>query len=306
MLPTRNGVGPSCVGLPPGDWPLMIDFLIQRFPGVGEEILTARLARHEIVDEQGRSISLNDPYRAGGRLFYYRDVLNERAIAAQETVLFQDERLVVADKPHGLPVTPSGQHLQETLLVRLRNRLKLDTLTPIHRIDQDTAGLVLFAKLPSLVRHYATLFAQRGVQKTYQAIAPYRADMQFPLERSTVLVPAAHFMQMREWQAGDAPTRSAPAHTSVELLAVSGALARYQLTPHSGRRHQLRVHMSALGLPILGDRIYPDLMTEGSGEGAMPLQLLAQRVAFIDPVTGETREFQSQFTLKLPAAASPG
>lgn len=306
MLPTRNGVGPSCVGLPPGDWPLVIDFLIQRFPGVGAETLTARLARHEIVDEQGRSVALDDPYRAGGRLFYYRDVLNERAIAAQETVLFQDDRLVVADKPHGLPVTPSGQHLQETLLVRLRNRLGLDTLTPIHRIDQDTAGLVLFAKQPSLVHHYASLFAQRGVQKTYQAIASFRTELRFPLQRSTVLVPAAHFMQMREWEVGDAPTRSVPAHTTVELLEVSGEFGRYQLTPHSGRRHQLRVHMCALGLPIVGDRIYPALMPEGSGKGTVPLQLLAQRMSFTDPVTGETREFHSEFTLDLPTPASAG
>ena len=303
MLPTRNGVGPSCVGLPPGDWPLMIDFLIQRFPGVGEEQLTARLARHEIIDEQGRSVALNDPYRAGGRLFYYRDVLNERVIAAQESVLYQDEYLVVADKPHGLPVTPSGQHLQETLLVRLRQRLGIDRLAPLHRIDQDTAGLVLFAKQPATVRHYAALFAQRGIHKTYQAIAPHRADLRFPLERSSVLVAAEHFMQMREWQTGDAPTRSAPAHTTVELLETRGALARYQLTPHSGRRHQLRMHMCALGLPILGDRIYPVLQPEGSGDAAHPLQLLAQRLAFTDPVTGEPREFRSKLQLHLPEAA---
>ena len=300
MLPTRHGVGPSCVALPPGAWPLMIDFLVQRFPAIGAAEWAARMARQEVIDEHGNSVGMSDAYRAPGRLFYYREVPNERVNPAQEALLFQDDLLVVADKPHGLPVTPSGQHLQETLLVRLRLRLGIDKLTPLHRIDQDTAGLVLFAKQPAMVQHYAALFAQRGIQKTYQAIAPYRADLRFPLERSTVLVAAAHFMQMREWQAGDAPTRSAPAHTTVELLEARGALARYQLRPHSGRRHQLRVHMCALGLPIMGDRMYPVLQPEGSGDAAHPLQLLAQRLAFIDPVTGEQREFHSQLALELP------
>ncbi len=306
MLPTRKGVGQSQVALPPGPWPRMIDFLVQRFPAIGAAEWAARMARQEVIDEHGNSVCIGDRYRAPGRLFYYREVPNERANPAQESVLFQDELLVVADKPHGLPVTPSGQHLQETLLVRLRQRLGIDRLAPLHRIDQDTAGLVLFAKQPAMVHHYAAMFAQRGIRKTYQAIAPYRAELRFPLERSSVLVAAAHFMQMREWRAGDAPTHSSPAHTTVELLETRGALARYQLTPHSGRRHQLRVHMCALGLPIVGDRIYPILQPEGSGDAAHPLQLLAQRLVFTDPVTGEPREFHSQLALEMSKAASTG
>lgn len=306
MLPTRKGVGQSQVALPPGPWPRMIDFLVQRFPAIDAQEWAARMARQEIIDEHGNNICPGDAYRAPGRLFYYRDVSNERANPAQETVLFQDDLLVVADKPHGLPVTPSGRHLQETLLVRLRNRLGIDQLTPLHRIDQDTAGLVLFAKQPAMVHHYAAMFAQRGVLKTYQAIAPYRADLRFPVERHSVLVSAAHFMQMREWQSGDAPARGAPAHTTVQLLEARGALARYQLTPHSGRRHQLRVHMCALGLPIVGDRIYPILQPEGSADPTHPLQLLAQRLVFTDPVTGEPREFHSQLALNLPEATPSG
>lgn len=306
MLPTRKGVGQSQVALPPGPWPRMIDFLVQRFPAIDAQEWAARMARQEIIDEHGNNICPGDAYRAPGRLFYYRDVSNERANPAQETVLFQDDLLVVADKPHGLPVTPSGRHLQETLLVRLRNRLGIDQLTPLHRIDQDTAGLVLFAKQPALVQHYAAMFAQRGIRKTYQAIAPYRADLRFPVERHSVLVSAAHFMQMREWQSGDAPARGAPAHTTVQLLEARGALARYQLTPHSGRRHQLRVHMCALGLPIVGDRIYPILQPEGSADPTHPLQLLAQRLVFTDPVTGEPREFHSQLALNLPEATPSG
>ena len=302
MLPTRNGVGPSCVALPPGNWPLMLDFLAQRFPHIGAQEWVARMHRQEVVDGHGNSVCASTPYRAPGRLFYYRDVHNERVNPAQETVLFQDDLLVVADKPHGLPVTPSGQHLQETLLVRLRKRLGIDALTPLHRIDQDTAGLMLFAKRPDTVAPYAALFARRAISKTYEAIAPHRPDMHFPVERKSVLLADTHFMQVREWRASDPPAHRAAAHTHVELLETSGTLARYRLTPHSGQRHQLRVHMCALGLPIVGDRIYPVLQPQGSADPAQPLQLLAQRIAFTDPLTGTAREFRSERSLQWASA----
>ncbi len=302
MLPVRDGVGASQVGLPEGPWANMLDFLVQRFPAIPAAQWRERMAQGDVVDDAGRTVKPDQAYAAHGKLYYYRTVPDEAPNAAQATVLFEDELLVVADKPHFLPVTPSGNYLQETLLVRLRRQLGLDTLTPLHRLDRETAGVVLLAKQPATCEHYHQLFFNRGMAKVYEAIAasPAGTALRFPLTRASTLVPADHFMQMREAPVGD---EGAPnAHTEIEWLETQGAHARYRLRPVTGRRHQLRVHMAALGLPILGDRIYPALLPQGGDEAHNPLRLLAQSISFCDPVTGQARSFASRQQLRFPEA----
>lgn len=300
MLPTRDGVGPSQVALPQGRWTCMLDFLVERFPAIRAAEWCARMANGDVVDQTGRRVAPQQAYVPYGRLFYYRTVPNETPNAAQACVLFEDELLVVADKPHFLPVTPSGNYLQETLLVRLRRKLGIDALTPLHRIDRETAGVVLFAKQPATCAGYHALFARREVAKTYQAIAPGNSLMRFPLTRTSTLVTGDQFMQMRE--APDDASRQPNARTEIELMETRGGQGRYRLRPLTGKRHQLRVHMAALGLPILGDRIYPRLLPQGGDEIDNPLRLLAQSIAFRDPVTGENRRFASLQQLHFPAA----
>jgi tRNA pseudouridine32 synthase/23S rRNA pseudouridine746 synthase len=223
-------------------------------------------------------------------------VTAEPRIPFDEVVLFQDEHLVVVDKPHFLPVVPSGNYLQETLLVRLKQKLGIATLVPIHRIDRDTAGLVLFSVQSATRAHYHALFSQRQVRKNYQAIAPWRDDLVLPLTRESRIVEADHFMLQHE------VSGPANAITHVDVMEVQGALARYALTPVTGKRHQLRVHMAALGLPIVGDGLYPTLTPEGQIDHEHPLQLLAKSIAFIDPISGRRRHFESQRQLTLPPA----
>lgn len=300
MLPVRDGVGPSQVSLPAGHWQSMLEFLVERFPAIAGAEWNARMGRGDVVDGAGRAIGPQQAYRPHGKLYYYRSVPHEAPNPAQACVLFEDELLVVADKPHFLPVTPSGDYLQETLLVRLRRTLGLPALTPLHRIDRETAGVVLFAKQPATCAGYHALFAGRHVAKTYQAIAPVDAQLQFPLARTSTLVASDHFMQMRE-AAGEAATGQAPnSHTEIELIETRGPWGRYRLRPLTGKRHQLRVHMAAMGLPIVGDRIYPALLPRGGDDAANPLRLLAQRIAFRDPVTGEERSFASRQQLHFP------
>jgi tRNA pseudouridine32 synthase/23S rRNA pseudouridine746 synthase len=299
MLPVRDGVGPSQVALPAGPWTCVLDFLVDRFPAIPADEWSARMAGGNVVDGAGRCVEPQQAYVPHGRLYYYRTVPNEIPNAAQACVLFEDELLVVADKPHFLPVTPSGNYLQETLLVRLRRKLGLDALTPLPRIDRETAGLVLFAKQPATCAGYHALFADREVAKTYQAIAPGNAMLQFPLTRASTLVTSDQFMQMREAPA-DA-SKEPNSRTEIELLETRGTHGRYRLRPLTGKRHQLRVHMAALGLPILGDRIYPSLLPQGGDKLDNPLRLLAQSIAFRDPVTGEDRSFSSRQELHFPA-----
>lgn len=279
----------------------MLDFLVERFPAIPATEWQARMAAGDLVDGAGAAVAPGQAYLPYSKLYYYRAVPNETPNAARACVLFEDELLVVADKPHFLPVTPSGNYLQETLLVRLRRQLGVDGLTPLHRIDRETAGIVLFAKQPTTCAGYHALFAGRAVAKIYQAIAPFDPLLQLPLVRASTLVASDHFMQMHEATDAKVSGREPNARTDVELLEQRGALARYRLRPLTGKRHQLRVHMAALGLPILGDRLYPRMLPMGGDEADNPLRLLAQHIAFRDPVTGQERSFASRQQLHFPA-----
>jgi tRNA pseudouridine32 synthase/23S rRNA pseudouridine746 synthase len=246
-----------------------------------------RMTQGDVIDELGQPILGDQAYQPHQRIYYYREVPCEPHIPFEEVRLFEDAHLIVVDKPHFLPVVPSGQYLTETVLVRLKRKLKLDDLVPIHRIDRDTAGLVMFSKQPASRAAYSALFSQRQVHKTYEAIAPWCADLTFPLTRQSRIKPAGHFMLQHE-VAGE-PN----ATTHIDVLEVRGDLARYQLKPITGQRHQLRVHMLALGLPILNDGLYPTLTPEGQMDYAKPLQLLAKQLEFTDPVSGQARRFES-------------
>jgi tRNA pseudouridine32 synthase/23S rRNA pseudouridine746 synthase len=225
------------------------------------------------------------------RIYYYRAVDVEARIPFEEAVLYQDDHLVVADKPHFLPVTPSGHYLQETLLVRLKKRLGIDTLIPIHRIDRETAGLVLFSTQPDERNAYQALFREHAVTKHYEAIAPWRQDLTWPITRKSRIVEDEPFFRQRE-VAGQPNSE-----THINMIEKNGDLARYALSPVTGKKHQLRVHMNALGLPILNDRMYPPVADTPDDDYSLPLQLLAKSIAFTDPVTGQGRHFQSQLTL---------
>lgn len=292
MLPTRNGVGASCVGLPAGPWTTLADFLVHRFPDVPQAVWTRRMAQGLVLDELGRPLTPDHPYQPHTRAYYYRELMDEPRIPFEEVVIFQDAHLVVADKPHFLPVTPAGRFVQETLLVRLKRKLGIDTLAPVHRIDRETAGLVLFSVQPATRGAYHALFSQREVTKHYEAIAPWRADLTLPrVYRSRIVADTPFFRQC------EAPGES-NSETHIELLETRGTLARYRLSPVTGKTHQLRVHMNALGLPILGDLLYPRVVNsreqQAHDDFTQALQLLARSLAFVDPVTGEHRRFESQ------------
>ena len=294
----RDGVSPSCLALPrvrQSPWPGLIDHLCERLPRIDRTDWLARLQAGQVLDEAGQPLSPDAPYVGGTRVYYWRHLADEAPIPVQARVLYEDELLVVADKPHFLPVTPGGRFVRETLLVRLKAQLGCADLSPLHRIDRETAGLVLLCKRPQDRDAYQSLFRDRQVDKVYEAVAPWRADLHFPLtRRSHILEDEQAFYRMREAQAeeGLAPN----SETRIECLRQDGRRALYRLYPISGKRHQLRVHMHGLGLPIEGDQFYP-VVRRGPDEAedfAHPLQLLARAIAFTDPVTGQARHFASQ------------
>lgn len=279
----------STLRLPEGAWTHVVDCLCAQFPAIGRECWLDRFARGRVLDADGRPLTATACYRPGLTVHYFREVADEPAIPVTETLLHADEHLVVADKPHFLPVMPAGRFVEQTLLRRLARRLGNADLAPLHRIDRATAGLVLFSANPATRSRYQALFRERGIRKRYFAVAA-RLD-EVPALRRSRLVRGEPFFRMRETEG------EANSETRIEALCAGDEVAGYALHPVTGRKHQLRVHMAALGAPILGDLLYPQLAPEQDDDHAHPLQLLAESVAFVDPLSGAERRFRSELRL---------
>jgi tRNA pseudouridine32 synthase/23S rRNA pseudouridine746 synthase len=314
-----NGVSASKVGVPPSTLLTAIDFLCARFPAIQRERWLQRFDAGRVLNAMGQPIAPAQGLLGESHLLYFREVSDEPTLPFRAQIIFQDDHLVVADKPHFMPVTPGGQYVQQSLLVQLKQQLNLPELSPIHRIDRETAGLVMFSVRAQDRDAYQALFRLRKVEKTYEAIAgvpessPLR--LEFPLTHKSMMVEDAQFFRMCELatdeiQVGE-PFNSETWMDCVErldgrdsamqtIISSTPALARYVLKPITGQRHQLRVHMNALGLPLVGDQFYPVVKRAADelDDFSSPLQLLAKTIAFNDPLTSVTRRFESRRVLK--------
>lgn len=294
QLPMRNGVSASVVSVPQGA-PHLLDFLAQRMPGISRSEWAERLAQGLVLHEDGQAALPDQCCQPGQRLYYYRHLADEPTLPFQAQVLFEDDHLLVVDKPHFMPVTPTGRYVQQSLLVQLKRQTCCADLVPLHRIDRETAGLVLFGKRLQDRDAYHALFRDHQIQKTYHAVAAHARHLQLPRVYASRLVPGEPFFRTQEVPG---PTNS---ETRIAMLHTDGQRALYALEPISGKRHQLRVHMNALGIPIEGDQFYPMVLRgpDAPEDFSQPLQLLAQSVRFTDPITGQTREWTSGLRLTL-------
>jgi len=292
MLPIKNGVAPSYLWLPVGHWKDLLTFLEQRFPHISSETWILRMNKGEVIDQHGCRLHPASPYRPGHRIFYYRELENETPIPFEEEIIYQDEHLLVVDKPHFLPVIPSGRFLHETLLVRLKKKTTLEFLTPIHRLDRETAGLVIFSHHLKTRGIYQSLFQKRAVKKVYEALAGGLPGMRFPLTYRSRMVTGEPFFHMREVDG------AANSETLIDILEKRGECNLYQLQPITGKKHQLRLHLAALGIPIINDAFYPEVQPDKADDVSCPLQLLARAISFQDPLTGQMHYFESRRKLK--------
>lgn len=286
-LPTIEGVAPSCLRLSCATDRNILEYLGERFPRMSAEVWIDRMKKGRVVDERGNRLTPESRGRRGSYVYYYRELDEELRIPFEESVIYRDDRILVVDKPHFLPVVPSGRFLRETLLVRLKKGLSLEHLVPIHRIDRETAGVVVFSHDPSTRGDYSSLFQKQRVGKVYEALAPTLAGLRFPLLHRSRLREGRQFFRMEEV---DGPANS---ETRVEVIEERGEITLYRLIPATGRKHQLRVHMAALGIPIINDRFYPEAEAPGPDDFSLPLKLLARSVSFSDPLTGRDMYFES-------------
>ena len=283
---------PSRLYLPKFDSaPLTIfQYLLARFPQIDAAVWRERVSRGSITLSNGTTLEESSPYRHGLTVFYRKEVPAEPALIEDPVIVYRDDAILVADKPHGIPVTPSGQRVERSLFIRLQRMTELPDLAPIHRLDMDTAGLVLFTIKADARAPYHRLFREGQIEREYLAVAPVPAELRETRWRIENRIEAGE-----PWFRQKIVEGPVNAITEIELVAVQAGFGQFRLLPKTGKQHQLRLHMESIGCPIAGDPLYP-VMTE-KREGDPPLQLLARRLAFTDPLTGAPRSFTSLRTL---------
>lgn len=282
---------PSVITMPATErpYPSIVEFLFKKFPAISRNRWAERILEGKVLDDQGKPITAETEYSPSKRIFYFREVENEPVIPFAEQILFQDDEILVACKPHFLPVTPGGRYVEECLLNRLRNRTGIPDLAPLHRLDRETAGIVIFSVNPNTRGRYHELFTQGKVEKTYHALAEVNqppSENQWPVENRIVRSEPRFRMKIVPGVAN--------ARTHIQLLDVKGNRGLFRLQPVTGKTHQLRLHMSGLGFGIINDRVYPDRRPQTDDDFDQPLQLLAKQVRFHDPVSGQDRGFRSE------------
>ncbi|MBK1787005.1 RluA family pseudouridine synthase [Prauserella cavernicola] len=291
-LPPRHGLDAARLRLPlEGTWATVRDHLVERLHRLEPSRIDEMLRDQRIVGLDG-PIGMDTPYVPGTFIWFHRDLPDEVPVPFEIGIVHRDDDLVVVDKPHFMATIPRGQHVLQTALVRLRHELRLPELSPAHRLDRVTAGLVMFVARPELRGRYQTLFRDRRVNKEYEAIAPYDPALELPRTVRSRIIKERGILTAQEVPG------EPNAETWVELSEQRDGLGRYRLRPQTGRTHQLRVHMSSLGVPILGDTFYPVLRETPLNDFSRPLQLLARVLEFTDPLTGEPRRFESRATLQ--------
>jgi tRNA pseudouridine32 synthase/23S rRNA pseudouridine746 synthase len=268
----------------------MRDHLIDRLGPVGSAGVDAMLAERRIVGLDG-PIAPDAAYQPGTYLWFHRDLPVEPRVPFEIGIVYRDECLLVVDKPHFLATIPRGRHVVETALVRLRRDLGLPDLSPAHRLDRATAGLLMFVVRREHRGAYQTLFRDRGVTKTYEAVAPHDPALAWPRTVRSRIVKERGVIRAYEVDG------QANAETTIELLEARAGCGRYRLHPATGRTHQIRLHMNGLGVPILGDDLYPLPVDRALDDYRTPLQLLAAELAFTDPVTGAVHRFATRLRL---------
>ena len=316
-LPVRDGVNATRLRLPDeGPWETAMDYMMHRWGHIDPQGIEDRFDAGEIVGEAGIPLDRTTPLQHHTFIWYYRSLPPEPRIPVELNILHQDEHLLVVDKPHFLPTTPGGTYIQESALVRLRNQLGLPDLVPMHRLDRMTAGILLLSTNPETRGKYQVLFEKRQVQKEYECVsaaepAPGHPAVDFPVvvrnrmtkSRSYLLAEVIEGEPNAETRIERLGTFAGPAENGpgngpdAMPDAAAPRRALYRLEPHSGKTHQLRVHMASLGLGIVNDAFYPELLDKAPDDYTRPLQLLARGIRFVDPITGSPVEYRSRLEL---------
>ncbi|MDY0220962.1 MAG: pseudouridine synthase [Desulfobacterium sp.] len=284
-------VSPSTVRVPwqiPEGSVVLLDFLDARFPWIGRQEWTRRIDRNLVLREDRTPFTLASALEAGTKVLYYREVDAEPILPFEEKIIFQNDHLIAACKPHFLPVVPSGPHVNETLLNRLKTKFSNPDLVPIHRIDRETAGVVLFSVDPTTRGAFQRLFMEKKVTKVYEAVTHWPGSST-PLPSRII----NRIERGEPWFRNTVVPGKPNAETRLKLVKTENNRAFFRLFPLTGKKHQLRIHLASLGCPLENDRYYPDLLPKQPDDWEHPLMLLSREVRFMDPIAQKKRVFTS-------------
>lgn len=295
--PMIDGVCASTLYLPKlnASPPSLFAYLCNKFSHIGADQWRQRFLTQQILDSTGKALDIDTPYHYGTHIYYYRFVADEPHVPFEHRLIFENDNIMVVDKPHFLTVAPAGNYVRQTLLSRLKQTSNNPHLAPIHRLDKDTAGLILISKNPATRHLYQALFRQQRVHKVYHAIAKIHPNLSLPTKVSLHLERGTPFYVMQV-----NPHKSANSTTHLDILCTKNGWAKYQLTPTTGKLHQLRAHLNHLGIPIKNDPYYPSITHQAANEFDNPLQLLAKSLAFYEPIDKRDVAFVSPRELCLP------
>ncbi|WP_238147690.1 MULTISPECIES: pseudouridine synthase [Micrococcaceae] len=268
-------------------------------------------ARGDVLDPEGKPLDVRAAFRPGSHVWVFRPLPDEPELPSDLPVLYEDEYILAVDKPHSLPVTPRGSFVRQTAVTKLRVETDNELLSPVHRLDRLTAGVLLFAKTREARGPLQALFELQRVSKTYELIAPLTPltpdagppDLPvYPAEPRVMrsrIVKDASSLQARE--VPGAPN----ALTGVVLLKEieETGWGLYGANPLSGKTHQIRVHMNSLGRPIYGDPLYPRVHEDELRQPIGNLRLLAREVLLKNPFTQEYLRIRSDRTLDVSTIA---
>ena len=306
-LPPRDGLGASRVRHNEPEPITAFAFISRlvatqrhRHPDDDDAAVLRRFNEGLVVLIDGTPLKPSTPIAAGTDVFFYRHPAPEPPVPYEIETVFEDDNILVVNKPPFLATMPRAAHITETATVRLRRATGNEEITPAHRLDRMTSGLLLLTKRREIRGAYQELFARREVHKRYEAIA---ADNGV----TAPLVWRSHVEKLRgeiaSREIASAEPNSETLLRSVRRLApteeqrlqrihgVPHPLSRYVLEPVTGKTHQLRVHMCSAGVPILGDPVYPTVQAFDDEDFTIPLRLTSTGLDFIDPLSGSPRSF---------------
>jgi RluA family pseudouridine synthase len=239
---------------------LLIDFVSGRFTYRSREEWQQELAAGRFLRNDEHATP-QTRLAAGDRLIYLLPELAEPPAVLSFTVLYEDDDLLVADKPAGLPCHPAGRYFRHTLWALLREQHGLAGFSLINRLDRETSGLVLVAKHKKAARLCCQQFARRLVRKRYLVLV----EGEFPAEQLAAVGwlaadPAGSIRKKVRFYSSTAtetaPARAAECRTSFRRLRTHNGISLLEAIPATGRCHQIRATLCSLGFPLVGDKLY--------------------------------------------------
>jgi 23S rRNA pseudouridine1911/1915/1917 synthase len=277
----------------------LLAHLASRYPHSSPQAWQQKLNSGEVT-LNGVAATGSESIASGQTLVWNRPPWIEPDAPQRFEVLFEDLHLLAVDKPSGLPTLPGGGFMENTLLRLVQKRTP--SANPVHRLGRATTGIVLFAKTPQAASALSTNWNTHRIQKIYRALAQNIAQR----DAYEILTPIGRVPHPRMGSVWAADPNGKPAKSSAKVISRDAGATTFEVTLHSGRPHQIRIHLASIGHPLVGDPLYGitgqplENLPGLPGDGGYLLH--AQFLKFHHPITGEEIHLEAALPWPLHSA----